>query len=63
MFTMFPNSQENLSTKTLNPKVSSFAIQGFSLKATLKRMKKKALNSVQKLVASYYDASHRATME
>jgi len=63
VFTMFPNPQENLTTKTLNPKVTSFVFLSFSLKATPKNLKNEALNSVQDFAASYYDASHRTTME
>ena len=63
VFTMFPNPQENFTTKTLNPKVTFFVFLGFSLKATPKNLKNEVLNSVQDFAASFYDASHRTMME
>ena len=62
VFTIFLNPQENLTTKTLNPKVTSFVFLGFSLKATHNNLKNEALNSVQDFAGSYYDFSHRTTM-
>ena len=54
----FP-TQENLPTKTLNPKVTSFVLSNFSLKASHSKTAKKHLNSTQTLSKSCHDLPNR----
>jgi len=61
VITMFP-TQENLTTKTLNPKVTSFGLSSFSLKVTPPKNAKKHLNSTQALSKSCHDLPNRDTV-
>jgi len=60
-FQCFP-TQENLPTKTLNPKVISFVLSSFSLKATPSKSAKKHLNSTQTPSKSYHVLPNRDTV-
>jgi len=58
----FP-TQENLPTKTLNPKVTSFVLSIFSLKATPSKSAKKHLNSTHTQSKSCHDLPNHDTVD
>jgi len=55
-------TQENLPTKTLNPKVSSFVIPSFSPLSPLQKSEVKHLNSTHRQSKSRHAKKNRATI-